>query len=176
MAGNTTSDRDQALSRYVTHYDWHSLLPDIIDRLATGESLHSICKDPDMPAKGAVTWAVSKYPEYAEAYEAAKAARAELLGEEMHQLIYAMLDGSQDARQGEYIAKVISLRMGHLNQRYRDRRVEHSGKVEHDHTVAIGETLGRARERAIELSRQQDAIDVTPKLVSSVPRKSSDFT
>ena len=55
----------------------------ICGRMANGESLRSICRDPKMPALSSVFLWLSKYPEFSEQYELAMASRADAVFEEM---------------------------------------------------------------------------------------------
>jgi len=52
-------------------------------RIAEGESLAKICRDPGMPNKRTVTTWVFKKPEFAEMYNFARQIQAELLGDEI---------------------------------------------------------------------------------------------
>lgn len=55
----------------------------ICARMAEGESLRSICRDPSMPALSSVFLWVSKHSEFSEQYKLAMAARADAMFEEM---------------------------------------------------------------------------------------------
>ena len=65
----------------------------ICGRMAEGESLRSICRDPAMPALSSVFLWVSKHPEFSEQYKLAMAARAGAMFEEMFDIAD---DGSND--------------------------------------------------------------------------------
>lgn len=59
------------------------LVARVCERIAGGESLLSICKDPDMPTRRAWFFWLPKNPEMRDAYEAAMKARSELYAEEI---------------------------------------------------------------------------------------------
>ena len=65
----------------------------ICGRMANGESLRSICRDPAMPALSSVFLWVSKHPEFSEQYKLAMASRADAMFEEMFDIAD---DGSND--------------------------------------------------------------------------------
>lgn len=65
----------------------------ICGRMAEGESLRSICRDPAMPALSSVFLWVSKHPEFSEQYKLAMASRADAMFEEMFDIAD---DGSND--------------------------------------------------------------------------------
>ena len=59
------------------------LTADICERLANGESLRSVCRDPDMPTgKTVFTW-MRKHPEFLKQYALAKEESADALVEDM---------------------------------------------------------------------------------------------
>ena len=49
----------------------------ICERLATGESLRSICRDDDMPSLASIFLWLAKHPEFSEQYTRAREAQAE---------------------------------------------------------------------------------------------------
>lgn len=55
----------------------------ICARMADGESLRSICRDPDMPALSTIFVWVAKHQEFSEQYKLAMASRADAMFEEM---------------------------------------------------------------------------------------------
>lgn len=65
----------------------------ICGRMAEGESLRSICRDPAMPALSSVFLWVSKHPGFSEQYKLAMASRADAMFEEMFDIAD---DGSND--------------------------------------------------------------------------------
>lgn len=166
-AGNSVSPRAEGTSRFLAVYDWDALLPDIFDRMVNGETLIGICADPAMPSPGAVTLHVQSHPDKLARYEAIKVARAEAYGEHIDALLMDVADPANFAsdksdkpRAVAELVRAFNLRMGQLSPRYRDRRVEVSGQVNHAHTHTVGDKLVRARERAIKSDRAP--IDVTP--------------
>jgi hypothetical protein len=69
------------------------LAAEICGRLAVGESMRTVCKDPDMPAPSTVFLWLSKREEFSEQYVLAKAQSAEAIAEEMFDIAD---DGSND--------------------------------------------------------------------------------
>jgi len=65
----------------------------ICSRLACGESLRSVCRDPEMPHLSTVFLWMGKYPEFSEQYARAKEESAEAIAEEMFEIAD---DGSND--------------------------------------------------------------------------------
>ena len=55
----------------------------ILDRLATAESLRSICRDPDMPSKRAVLAWVSSRPEFQRRYDLARELAVHTVGDDV---------------------------------------------------------------------------------------------
>lgn len=55
----------------------------ICERLVLGESLRSICRDPDMPAISAVFRWLGKYPEFEDQYVRAREEQAETFADEI---------------------------------------------------------------------------------------------
>ncbi len=59
------------------------LAAEICAKLATGDSMRTVCKDDAMPAMSSVFLWLNKYPEFSEQYAKAKEEAAEALAEEM---------------------------------------------------------------------------------------------
>lgn len=59
------------------------LAADICSRLASGDSLRTVCKDEAMPSRSSVFLWIGKYPEFSDQYAKAKEEAAEALAEEM---------------------------------------------------------------------------------------------
>lgn len=55
----------------------------ICDRIAQGESLRSICRDPEMPAMSSVFLWLTKYAAFSEQYAHAREAQADTLADEL---------------------------------------------------------------------------------------------
>src|SRR6476620_2397965 len=69
-----------------------ALAADICERIASGESLCSVCRDEDMPALRTVIGWLPKYPEFERQYAHACGARAAARAEE----IIVISDGTKD--------------------------------------------------------------------------------
>jgi hypothetical protein len=163
MAGNSVSPRAPGTNQFVSVYDWDVMLPAILDRLENGEHLQGMCAHPDMPTHGAVLHALYQRPELRARYEASKPVRAEANAESMDDWIARMNAGEIAPKDAHDAIKAIMVRMGSLNPFYRDRRVEHTGNVQHQVTHAVSDRLVRAREKAIEATdARTKPIDVTP--------------
>jgi hypothetical protein len=65
----------------------------ICARMSEGESMRSICRDPDMPCLASVFLWLSKYPEFSEQYDKAYAERADAMFEEIFEIAD---DGTND--------------------------------------------------------------------------------
>lgn len=78
-------------------------------RLATGESLRSICRDDGMPSVSTVLlWVVNgKYPEFSEQYARAREAQGHYHVDEMLDLRHGVLDGSIEPQAARVIADII---------------------------------------------------------------------
>lgn len=70
----------------------------ILSRLATGESMRTICLDEDMPARSSIFLWMSKYPAFSDQYAKAKQEAAEALAEEMF--------GIADDGQNDYMERI----------------------------------------------------------------------
>lgn len=83
------------------------LVDHICERLADGESLRAICRDPDMPRLTTVFLWLDRYPEFLKQYERAREVQAETLAEEILEISD---DGSADyvvrSHDGEYEVEV----------------------------------------------------------------------
>lgn len=65
----------------------------ICGRIAEGESLRAVCRDPDMPVTSTVMLWISKYPEFTEQYAKAMEARADAMFDELLEIAD---DGTND--------------------------------------------------------------------------------
>lgn len=59
-----------------TDYSWEVVAP-ILERLADGESLRSICREDAMPSKASIFLWLSKYPDFSDQYAKAREAQAD---------------------------------------------------------------------------------------------------
>lgn len=169
MPGNSVSARAEGTQRFVAHYDWDTLLPQIIERMGQGEPMHIIATDPDMPTAGAIMWALYKRPELYARYQATRVARAELYGDLADQWLGSLSTHTNGPTPKDVLdaIRAIQLRMAQLSPEYRERRVEHGGSVQHQVTHGVSDKLVRARERAIEgKPARADVVDVTPSKVN----------
>lgn len=62
------------------------LVASICARISSGESLRSICRDPEMPSAASVFLWLSKYKQFSEQYAKATEERAEALFDEMFEI------------------------------------------------------------------------------------------
>lgn len=78
-------------------------------RLASGESLRSICKDKDMPAVSTVLlWVVDgRHPEFSEQYARAREAQGHYHVDEMLDMRYEVLSGEIDPQSARVVADMI---------------------------------------------------------------------
>lgn len=75
---------DQAIMAYKTRgrppvYDWSMIQPEILDRLANGQSLASICQHEHMPEPSVIYERLRKDPSFAQDYTRARGNLADLL-------------------------------------------------------------------------------------------------
>jgi len=82
----------------------------ICDRLAAGESLLKICKDPEMPSRYCVHDWIKKQPQFASDYACAKQAAGELFAEEVLEIVDADLPTLDDGRIDPGMVQLLRLR------------------------------------------------------------------
>ena len=75
-----------------------TIMQTIADRLATGETLVQICKDPDMPAYRTITAAVHRDEELWEIYRKGRVMQAEYYGDHIVALAIEPLPATVDAK------------------------------------------------------------------------------
>lgn len=81
---------------------------EICTRLASGESLRSICKDSHIPAVSTVLlWVVTNRDGFSEHYARAREAQGHYHVDEMLDMRFGVLDGSIDAQSAKVVADMI---------------------------------------------------------------------
>jgi len=146
----------------------------ICDRIANGESLRAVCRDPEMPAKSTVMRWLREKPELRDQYAIA---RDDLLDHWAEDLIEISDDGTLDTMPGTdkhgnevMVANHANVQRDRLRidarkwlmsrlgpKKYGDHvEVEHSGEVGHVHRVDITTLTAREKMRRLALFMLED--------------------
>jgi len=143
--GNTTSGRNEN-GEFEPAYDWAVVVPQILDRIMSGESVHAFAGTDGLPCKRAILYECLK-PEWVEQYQIAMEVRAELDGIEIDDAINHVATGEYTPQQGRVIIEGLHRRMAHRAPRKYNERVQ---IVNHTVEVSIKDILkrGEARLRA----------------------------
>lgn len=120
-------------------YDKATIIPLILDRIAAGESMNAICRDPDMPGYRTVTQWFTDDPELDAAYTAATEKRADVMFEQILEIadrpimqdVRTMVDDGGGALVSikpimQHRAQQIDARkwmLGKMSRRYADKTV-----------------------------------------------------
>jgi hypothetical protein len=130
----------------------------IFDRLAEGESLASICRDPSMPGLRTVLGWASRYAEFAAAYVVAREAAAEVLDDKINMIANSALDKDTAHAARVKIAALQWRASKQAPRKYGDRL---GMEVEVDTRVDLADVIARRRQNVIEgkerPSREPDA-------------------
>ena len=94
MQRNAEDQRKLLMARRITK----TMMQTIADRLAIGETLVQICKDPDMPAYRTITTAVNRDEELYEIYRRGRVMQAEYYSDHIVDLATEELPPSLDAK------------------------------------------------------------------------------
>lgn len=112
----------------------------ILTRIANGESLRRICRDPGMPDRETVAnWCVAD-AEFSAKYAHARSLQADCYADEMREVA----ETCEDVNRGRLIVQTLQWTASKLApKKYGEKLdVEHSGAIEHDATKMLGELGG----------------------------------
>lgn len=120
----------------------------ILTRIANGESLRRICRDPDMPDRVTVARWCGEDAAFASKYARARDLQADHMADEMQEVA----ETCEDVNRGRLIVQTLQWRASKLApKKYGDKLdIEHSGAVELDATKVLGE-LGGLLDAAMKL-------------------------
>jgi hypothetical protein len=108
---------------------------EICERITTGETLHSICSDPDrgehLPSHGtACKWMIED-DAFASAYARAREARADMRADRIDTYVKQVARGEIDPQQARVMIDAEKWQAGKENQRRYGDRLDLNAKVEH---------------------------------------------
>lgn len=144
---------------------------EICERLANGEPLAVICRDPRMPGVTSV-WNWEKlYPDLSEAIARARETGADVIAWNARATARGGGESTEDVQRDRLIIETDLKLLAKWNPRYSDRqRIEHTGadggaiQVEHTEVLQLDDMDYEAREKmreALEAMRASRAVNVT---------------
>lgn len=136
----------------------------ICGRIAEGESLRAVCRDPDMPVTSTVMLWISKYPEFTEQYAKAMEARADAMFDELLEIAddgrndyIANADGD-DRFNSEHVQRSklrVDARKWAL-ARMSPRKYGDKQAIEHDVTDRLGSLLAKSQGTSLPIGGNND--------------------
>lgn len=142
---------EKAIGRPTRYSD--EMVATICERLANGESLRSICRDPDMPCLASVFKWLSENPKFSEQYDRAREVQAEVLADSILDIADNGANDWMEKNDGEnagWLANGEAIQRSRLRvdarkwvaskllpKKFGDKQeLNHTGQVTHEHTIS----------------------------------------
>lgn len=136
----------------------------ICERLAHGETLISICADPDMPGSSSVYRLIEANEKFREQYRRARELQAHYHADQVTEIALATLEGQLDPQAARVALQALQWRTSKPHPKTYSDRVDHR----HEHKINIGSVVQELQQRRAErLASEDDRLAIeTPPLLS----------
>ena len=139
--------RSKENGRFLAVYDWDKVIPEICRQYTAGKPIHDILAQDGMPDWSTFWNKLQSNPDYMAQYDVAGHGKAAFFDGRFDEIDADAKEAFRDKSLNPNALKVrldnLKHHRGHLNPKYRDRKVEHV----HEIGVSMREELTKARQR-----------------------------